>query len=64
VRAGSRFKDKGGHLHEVRQIILHPDFNEDDLDSDIALLKVCISSQVCMNFSKKMVDGRNIGVLC
>jgi hypothetical protein len=40
VRAGSSIKDKGGHLHEVNQIIVHPDFNEDDLDSDIALLKV------------------------
>lgn len=40
VRVGSSIKDKGGHLHEVNQIIVHPDFNEDDLDSDIALLKV------------------------
>lgn len=40
VRIGSRIKDKGGHLHEVTQIIVHPDFKEDDLDSDIALLKV------------------------
>ncbi|PNF15595.1 hypothetical protein B7P43_G16467 [Cryptotermes secundus] len=40
VRIGSRLKDKGGHLHKVSQIFVHPDFNEDDLDSDIALLKV------------------------
>lgn len=50
VRAGSAVKDEGGYVHEVSQIILHPDFNEDNLDSDIALLKVCISSQVSMNY--------------
>jgi hypothetical protein len=42
VRVGTNLKDKGGHLHEVSQIISHPGYDPDstNYDSDIALLKV------------------------
>lgn len=42
VRVGTSVKDKGGHLHKVSQIVLHPDYDADstNYDSDIALLKV------------------------
>jgi hypothetical protein len=42
VRVGTGVKDKGGHLHDVSQIVSHPnyDLNSTTYDSDIALLKV------------------------
>jgi hypothetical protein len=40
VRVGTSVRDKGGHLHEVSQIISHPKYDDDSGDSDIALLKV------------------------
>ena len=42
VRVGTDVKDKGGHLHEVSQIISHPNYDPDgtNYDCDIALLKV------------------------
>jgi len=42
VRVGTDVRDRGGHLHEVSQIISHPDYDPDDTnyDSDIALLEV------------------------
>jgi hypothetical protein len=40
VRVGTSVRDNGGCLHEVSQIISHPDFDTESFDSDIALLKV------------------------
>ena len=42
VRVGTDVKDKGGHLHEVSQIISHPNYDPDgtNYDCDISLLKV------------------------
>jgi hypothetical protein len=58
VRVGTDVRDKGGHLHEVSWIILHPlyDPNSTNYDSDIAVLKVCLSLELfctlCYNEGK------------
>lgn len=58
VRVGTDVRDKGGHLHEVSQIILHPNYDPDstNYDSDIALLKVWLSLELfrklCYNEGK------------
>jgi hypothetical protein len=58
VRVGTDVRDKGGHLHEVSQIISHPhyDHNSTNYDSDIALLKVWLSLELfcklCYNEGK------------
>ena len=48
VRVGTDVRDKGGHLHEVSQIISHPKYdpNSTNYDSDIALLKVRLSLEL------------------
>lgn len=39
VRAGSNYTTTGGELYEVDKIFVHPEFNEETMDSDLALLK-------------------------
>uniref|UniRef100_A0AAG5D7P5 trypsin n=1 Tax=Anopheles atroparvus TaxID=41427 RepID=A0AAG5D7P5_ANOAO len=40
VRAGSTLKDRGGQIRELSEAIMHPDWDDDSNDSDIALLKL------------------------
>lgn len=38
VRAGTTFHAKGGYIHEVKRIIVHPDYNREEGKNDIALV--------------------------
>lgn len=38
VRVGSSYSEKGGKLHEVGDLIWHPNFDYKKMDSDIALM--------------------------
>lgn len=40
VRAGSNRTTTGGHVYDVDKIVVHPQFNKQTLDSDLALLKI------------------------
>ncbi|XP_021938447.1 trypsin-7-like isoform X2 [Zootermopsis nevadensis] len=40
VRVGTSVRDEGGHVHEVSDIIMHPNYDYVTSDCDIALLKV------------------------
>jgi hypothetical protein len=41
LRAGSTYSNSGGTIHQVSQVIRHGSYNEDTIDYDIALLRVC-----------------------
>lgn len=40
VRAGSNYTTEGGEVYQVGKIVIHPQFNKETLDSDLALLKL------------------------
>lgn len=39
IRAGSNHTREGGEVYEVQKIVIHPNFDEETLDSDLALIK-------------------------
>lgn len=40
VRAGSNYTSKDGELYDVEKILIHPNFNNETFDSDLALIKL------------------------
>lgn len=40
VRVGSTFASSGGVVHAVQQVINHPNYNDNTLDNDIAILRL------------------------
>lgn len=39
ARVGSTFANTGGEVHKLRSIILHKEYNDVNLDNDIAILR-------------------------
>ena len=52
VRAGSRYRDFGGTIHQVRGGFYHGNYDLDDYDYDVAILRVCTEFDIPINISK------------
>nr|AFP74111.1 trypsin [Leguminivora glycinivorella] len=62
VRVGSTFANSGGVVHAVSQNILHPSFNRNTLDNDIAVVR--LSSTIVFNNQARAgsIAGANYNV--
>lgn len=60
VRAGSSFRDRGGIVYSVTSNIVHPEFNWQTLEYDVAMLR---TSEEILNVKPIALDGVNCGPL-
>ena len=51
VRAGSAHHEFGGTIHSVQGGFYHGNYNEDNHDNDVAVLRVCTDFDIAINIS-------------
>ena len=52
IRAGSKHHDDGGTVHQVTGGFYHGDYNDSDIDYDVAVLRVCTDLYIRINIEK------------
>ena len=55
IRAGSTHHETGGTVHQVTGGFYHGSYNDDNLDYNVAVLRVCNAFHIQLDFSKYMM---------
>lgn len=58
IRAGSNYTNKDGELYKVNKIIIHPEYNEQTYDSDLALLRLTENITADHAFGAGLPEGK------
>ncbi|KAH9644591.1 hypothetical protein HF086_009166 [Spodoptera exigua] len=59
IRVGSTFANSGGVVHNINRIIIHPSFNDRNLDSDLSILHSASSFTFNNNVRAASIAGSN-----
>ena len=52
IRAGSKHYDAGGTVHQVTGGFYHGDYDDENIDYDVAVLRVCTDLDIPLDISK------------